>query len=94
MQVLTWVGWKLLGWSTCEYGTKAMNKGLNYALGRSTNTKTTVGDPVARRQECMQQKVSGWAAGESGPDSSTERRKKGLCCGKRECKTAIEGGGE
>lgn len=93
VQVLTWVGWKRLGWSTCEYGTKTMNKGLNYALGRSTNTKTTVADPVVRRQACMQQKVSGWEAGESGPDSSTEGRK-GCVVEKGSAKTAIKGGDE
>lgn len=36
-----------------------MDKGLDDALGRSTDTRAAVADPTARREACVQQKVSG-----------------------------------
>lgn len=79
------MGWKLLGQSTSELATKSMNR-VNYALGRSTNTKANVADPVARREARAHNQVSGWAAGASGQTAVLAEGRKGCDVEKRECK--------
>lgn len=59
-------------------------------VGRSSDTRTAVADPIAgrevyvadsiaRREVCVQQRVSDWAVGESGAGSSGIRGRRGLC---------------
>lgn len=55
MQVLTGAVRNFLGSPLVSKATHSMNKGLDYGLGRSTNVRATVADPIARREARMQQ---------------------------------------
>ena len=48
-------------------------------VGRSSDTRAAVADPIAGREVCVQQRVSDWAVGESGAGSSGIRGRRGLC---------------